>query len=138
MIVAVELDPPATEFGVSDRLATVRGPTMSVALYWVEPCDADIATVIRFEFAVVVIGNWAEMLPFGMLTIAGTVTLELLETTLTNVFPDATLLRVMVPTEDCPPMTLFGETDSPDRIDGNTFSCAVAKIDPWVAVMLAT
>ena len=86
----------------------------------------------------VVIGNWTEELPFGTVTFEGTVTLVLFEATVTYVFPLAAVRKVIVPTEDFPPRTLFGETANPDRIAGKTCSCALDETDPSFAVMLAT
>ena len=69
------------------------------------------------------------MLPFGMFTVAGTETRGLFDVTLANEFPDAAVWRLIVPTADCPPTTLFGEIVRPERICGSTWSCAVSVAD---------
>ena len=66
--------------------------------------------------AVVVMGNVAVELPAGTVTVAFTVAEAELDRETVTPPAGAAPLKVTVPVEDVPPVTLVGFTDTPDKV----------------------
>src|SRR6476660_10540400 len=87
-----------------------------------------MVTVVLLPTAVVVIGKVALLAPAGTVTLAGTVAAVLLLDSVTVAPPvGAAPLRVTVPVDELPPVTLVGltATEDKDKAAGVTVSVAV-------------
>lgn len=111
--VPVEESPPATIAGETDRPLNEGGVTVSVAARVVIPHLALIVIGVDVESGDVLIEKLAVVAPAGMVTVAGTIALELDEDKLTTAPPDgATPFNVTTPVDVLPPTTPVGETTS--------------------------
>jgi len=124
--VPVELAPPRTEVGLSDKLVIAAGVIVRVAL-WLAPFSVPlIAAGVELDTADVEIVKVVVVLPAGTVTEAGTVADVLAELSATVVPPEtAALLSVTVPVEVLPPRTDVGLTDKLVREIASIVSCAV-------------
>jgi len=101
------------------------------------PCVAMIVADVEIETALVGIENVAEVAPPGIVTLAGTDALVLLEeivipTPPTAAGPD----RVTVPTDLLPPMTEVGRRVNPIKAGGFVVNTELFDILPRVPVMV--
>jgi len=88
---------------------------------------------------VVVTLNVADVLPAGIITVAGTIADDwLLESVTASPPAGATLLILTVPVEDLPPFTLAGLSVTESSVGGLIVSVAEAVFEPCVAVIVAT
>jgi hypothetical protein len=114
--------PPTMERAeiVKEDMPGAAGSTSSVADFVTCPDPAEIATEVALVTFVVVIINCVEVLPCGMLTLAGTDATFGSELDNANVMPAAGAgpLRRNVPLPFCPPPTLAGERVNWDRLIG--------------------
>ena len=114
--------PPTMERAeiVKEDMPGAAGSTSSVADFVTCPDPAEIATEVALVTFVVVIINCVEVLPCGMLTLAGTDATFGSELDNVNVMPAAGAgpLRRNVPLPFCPPPTLAGERVNWDRLIG--------------------
>lgn len=107
----------------------------SVATFVGPPSVAVIFTFCFFAGRVVVMVNWAELLPDGIVTIAGTVTfVEGLAVSATAVSEVAGPVRATVPFSDLPPFTEPGFSDRYERtgelVGAITVTC-VESVKVW-------
>lgn len=138
VIVPVEVAPPETEVGFSERVATVGAVRAKFAF-------ADDALELAVMFAVafaatgtVVTAKVPEVVPAGIVPVAGTVTAGLLERSATDRPPaGAAELIVIVPVEPTPPITVVGFKDSVNTVGPFTVRVAVGDVPFPVAVMVA-
>jgi hypothetical protein len=136
--VPVELVPPVTEVGFSDRLETVGAVMVRVAVLETELAVPVIVAVVVVATAVVVIVKFPEVAPAAMVTELGTVALVELLLRLTAKPPvGAAEPMVAVPVLEVPPATLVGETVMPVSTGGVMVSVAVAEVLLALAVMVA-
>ena len=86
-----------------------------------------IVTAVEVLTALVVTGNVTLIAPAATVTLAGTVAAAVSPLDIVTVAPPvgAALLRVTVPVEELPPVTVAGFTLSPDNAGGLTVSVAV-------------
>ena len=91
-----------------------------VALFVTPPAVAEIVTEVLDEPGDVLTTNVAELLPGGTVTLAGTLATEglLLDSTTTVPPAGAGPLRVTVPVEELPAVTVEGESVNDDSTDG--------------------
>jgi hypothetical protein len=117
--VPVEGVPPLTVEGLSDTPDTVRGLTVNVA-DCVPAYDPWIVAWVAVFTAFVVIVNVAEVAPAGTVTLEGTVAIVVLLLLSVTTAPPvgATLVRVTVPVEGVPPVTLAGFSVTEVRLGG--------------------
>ena len=117
--VPVEVLPPTTDVGFSDRPDRVAALIVSVAVFDV-PADVAVIVAEVFEFtAMVVTVNGTVEAPAGTVTDASTVAFVLLEESVTTVPPGPAFpLSVTVPVDEVPPVTVVGLSDSPDSVAG--------------------
>jgi hypothetical protein len=111
--VPVEGFPPTTDVG--ERLSGVRlgASIVKVAVGLLPPSVAVIVAAVLVATAVVFTVNSVVLAPAGTVTLAGTVAEPLLELKLTLIPPVGALpLKVTVPAEAVPPVTVVGETDT--------------------------
>ena len=130
--VPVDDVPPATEVGLSDNEDSdaVAGLIVSDAVLFTPLQAAVIVEVVDDVTVVVVTLNVAVVLPADTVTPVGTVAEELLLESATEIPPaGAAALRVTVPVEELPPVTLVGLSDNEDS--------AAAGVMPSDAVWLA-
>ena len=144
--VPLELFPPVTLVGlrVSDESVTEddEGLIVSVACWEVLPSVAVIVAVVIEETNVVVTVKLALVDPLATVTLLGTLALELLLLRVTTVPPEgAAALRVTVPVELFPPVTVVGFRLSEESVTlpvaGVMVSEACCELLPSVAVMTA-
>lgn len=102
------------------------------------PSFAWMVDVVEVETPVVRMANVAELEPLATRTVVGTDATLLEEPRVTVRPPEgATPVRVTVPELELPPMTLFGETVSPDSLGAWMLRLAVVVLAPAVAVIVA-
>src|SRR5206468_11104086 len=109
--VPVEVLPPATVAGLRfSEERVVAGVTVSTAELLTPPYVAEIVTAIGAATGLVEIVNAALVAPAGTVTLAGTVATarSLLESGISAPPAGAAALRVTVPIEAAPPVTLMG------------------------------
>ena len=117
--VPVDVFPPTTEVGFKVRPERVAALIVSVAVFEAPANVAEIVDEVFELTAVVDTVNVAVELPAGTVTDAGTVALELVDDSVTTDPPvPAFPLRVTVPVEDVPPVTLAGLSESPVNVAG--------------------
>src|SRR5882762_2705587 len=141
--VPVEGEPPMTLLGFSVSEVRVgpeggTGVTVRVAVCcWDVPAsEAEMVTGVELATAMVVIWNVAMAVPAATVTLAGTVATDvlLLEREITVPPPGAGPLKVTLPVEGFPPLTLVGFSVSevrvgPEEATGATVSKAVCCWD---------
>jgi hypothetical protein len=135
---AVPVDelPPTTDAGETVRLANPAGLIVNVADFVSPPNAQVIVAETAVVTGLVAMARVAEVAPAEMVTVAGTVALELLEVTLTCEPPGpAGPFKVTVAVDDPPPITVAGETVSPLSAAGTIVSVAVCVMLPWEPVM---
>jgi len=94
--------------------------------------------VVVVETAVVLTVNVAEVDPAGTVTVLGTLAFELPLDRLTTVPPGpAAPVRVAVPVEVFPPITVVGESVKLESVAGVMVKLAVDVVPPWVAEITA-
>ena len=135
--VPVELFPPLTLVGlrVSDESVTEDddGLIVSVACCELLPSVAVIVAVVIEETDVVVTVKLALVDPLATVTLLGTLALELLLLKLTTVPPEgAAELRVTVPVELLPPVTLVGFKLTEERVGPEDPGFTVKLVDTVV------
>lgn len=135
--VPVELLPPLTLVGlrVSDESVTEddEGLIVSVACCDVLPSVAVIVAVVIEETDVVVTVKLALVDPLPTVTLLGTLALEVLLLKLTTVPPEgAAELRVTVPVELLPPVTLVGFKLTEERVGPEDPGFTVKLVDTVV------
>jgi hypothetical protein len=142
--VPVEDVPPVTLAGFTDTLdkVTAGGVMVSVAVSVTPLYLAVIVAVVDAVTAVVVMVNVAVELPAATVTVPMTGTVaeaELLDRETTMPPAGAAPLKVTVPVEDVPPVTLVGFTDTPDKVTagGWMVSGAVSVTPLYLAVIVA-
>jgi hypothetical protein len=107
--VPVPLFPPAMLLGVNVSFVGTGALTTSELLAVVPPPAADMVTATLDATGKVEMSKLAVCAPEGTTTVAGTLAqLWELERLTVNPVPEAILLRLTVPTEDCPPVTRLG------------------------------
>jgi hypothetical protein len=144
--VPLEEEPPVTLLGlrvIEERVGDVpAGVTVSVAVFVVVPRVAVMVTGVEAVTAVVFTVNVALVAPAATVTLAGTVAADaLLERDTTAPLLGAGPLRVTVPVEEEPPVTLLGLSVIEESVGGVpagvTVSVAVFADVPKVAVIVA-
>jgi hypothetical protein len=124
--VPVEVAPPTTEVGFKVTDERVGALTVSVAVLETDPSFAVIVAVTFAAIAMVLTVKVLEALPEATVTDAGTVADVVLLVRLTTVPADgAAPVRVTVPVDELPPMTVVGESVREDNASGLTVSVAV-------------
>lgn len=111
--VPVELFPPTTEVGFSERADRVAALTVSVAA-WLTPYVPVMLTELLAATALVVTVNVAKVLPAVTVTLAGACATEVLLVDRVTTTPPVAAgpVRVTVPVEELPPVTLAGLKDT--------------------------
>ena len=138
VIVPVELVPPFTDVGLSVKALSVAASTVRVAVFEVAPVWAVIVTDVLAETAIVLTAKVAVVEPAATVTVAGTVAAALPLVSVTVVPPGpAAPLRVTVPVEELPPVTVVGAKDKDRTVAGLTVKVAVRETVPRVAVTVA-
>ena len=129
--VPVELFPPTTVLGVSLNLDRTGAFTVRVAFFVTAAYVAEITTEVLELTGVVVIGNVAEVLPAGIVTLPAVGTRAaavLLLCKVTTAPPaGAAPFRVTVPVEVFPPTSVAGLNQNDDNAAAFTF-----KVPPLV------
>jgi len=92
-------------------LRSVEAPTPNPQLTVLPAREAVRVEVVAVSVPAVEIPNVAEDCPAGIVTLAGTVTSELVEFRLMTRSVGAAVLRVTVPVEDAPPVTDPGDAE---------------------------
>ena len=106
--VPVEELPPVTLVGLKVKLDSTPGLMASVAV-WVPPKLPVMIAEVKVLTAVVVTGKVVVVAPAATVTLAGTVAMVLSLDSVTTAPPaGAGLLKVTVPVEELPPVTLVG------------------------------
>lgn len=117
--VPVDVFPPTTEVGFSVKPERVAALIVSVAVFEAPANVAEIVDEVFELTAVVVTVNVAVELPAGTVTDAGTVALALVEDSVTTDPPvPAFPLRVTVPIDEVPPVTVAGLNEMPVNVAG--------------------
>jgi len=134
--VPIELFPPTTNVGFTERADRVTAVTVSVAL-WLCPSVPVINDDVLLATALVVTTNVADVLPAGTVTDGGTCAAAVLLLCRVTIAPPvgAAPLSVTVPVDVFPPATEVGFTDRVDRLAALTVS-VVAWATPYVPKML--
>ena len=136
--VPVEEDPPKTEVGDSERLTSVTGFRVRVAVSEVPFKVAVIVALVVVATPVVVMVKVAVVAPAATVTVDGGTALVTLEPNETTVPPvGAAPLSVTVPVEEVPPWTDVGATVTLVRAAGLMVSVAFCETPPCVPVMVA-
>jgi hypothetical protein len=73
-VFAVDDPPPANDVGDRTRDEAATGLRVSVADLMTPPYDADTVTLVMLATALVLMPNFAEVAPAGIVTVAGTIT----------------------------------------------------------------
>jgi hypothetical protein len=134
--VPVELDPPTTDVGERETLATPGRLMVRVAVLEEAPRVAVIVEVAVAETALVEAVKVAVVFPEVTVTDAGTVAAAVLEEVRVTTSPlgPAFPLRVTVPVEVAPPTTAVGDIATLATPGTSTFNEAVFEEAPRVAV----
>jgi hypothetical protein len=143
--VPCELAPPLTLVGFNvsdDRLTALPGVMVSVACCELLPMLAVIVPVVLVVTAVVLTVKVALVAPGATATLDGTLAELLLLASVTSVpAAGAAALRVTVPVELPPPVTLVGLSASEETVIGGApglmVSAACCELPPTVAVTVA-
>jgi hypothetical protein len=130
--VPIEGVPPVTLAGFN--VSAVRlgpdagGVLVSKALCCTPAYDPEIVLVVVVVTALVFTTKLALVAPPGMVTFAGTIATEvsLLDRETTTPLPGAALLRVTVPVDGFPPLTLVGLTVSEVRVGAEVAGVTVS------------
>ena len=106
--------------------------TLNVALFVTPEYIADMVTFVDLDTLIVVMVKVAVVLPAGTVTVEGSLAADELSLRVTTTPPDgAAEVRVTVPWEEVPPVTLVGLTDSALKATaGLTVSVAVFVTPP--------
>jgi hypothetical protein len=108
-----EVVPPVTLVGFSEIVLNAGGFTVRVAVFVTPALTAEMVADVLLATTVVVTMKVALLLPLATVTLAGTVTAEELELSVTTRPPlGAGPLKVTVPWEVVPPATLVGFSES--------------------------
>ena len=123
--VPVELFPPTTEVGFSERADRVAALTVSVAT-WLAPYNPEMLTGVLAATELVVTVNVAVVLPAATVTLAGTCAAEVLLLASAMAAPPdgAAPLNVTVPVDELPPTTVPGLSVTEESAGGFTVSAA--------------
>ena len=136
--VPVDVSPPTTVLGFNDTLVTAGGLIVSVVVLVVLPVTPEMVAATELDTAVVEMVNVADVAPAATDTVAGTVAFVELDESETTIPPEpAGPVKVTVPVEDTPPMTVLGATEMLAIVGGLMVSVAVLVTPPAVAVMVA-
>jgi hypothetical protein len=137
--VAVEIVPPTTVDGASDREATAGTLTLRVADFETPWYAAVIVTDVVADTAFVVTRKVAVVAPAATVTLAGTLaTAPLLVASVTCApAEEAGAVRVTVPVDVSPPVTLVGVSASVLNCSGVMVSADVRVAPPSLAVTFA-
>lgn len=136
--VPVEEFPPTNVVGERAMLVSVAALTVSVAVCVAPLSVPVIVTVAVVDTAVVVTAKVALVAPAGTLTEAGTVAQALLDDKVTLVPPGpAGPVRVTVPVDGLPPISVEGERVILVSPAGLIVRLAVNVVDPSVAEIVA-
>ena len=115
--VPVDEPPGATVAGLSLSEVRVGGTIASTAVLDVDPFLAVRVAVVLVATALVVTANVTELAPAPIVTVFGTVTTALLLDSATTKPPGSAFpLRVTVPIEVLPPVTLLGLTATDESV----------------------
>ena len=118
--------PPTTEVGLTATETRVGAWILSVAVLVVVPNVPVMVEVVLDATAVVAIAKVAVFAPASTVTEAGKVALALLEVRPTTVPPVGALpVKVTVPVEPVPPVTVLGATVTEARCGGRMVRVAV-------------
>jgi hypothetical protein len=124
--IPVEVLPPLTLLGLTDKVEIDTGLTVKVAVFVVAPRLAVMVTAVEAVIGVVLTTNVADVAPANTVTLTGTVAMGLLSVNVTIVPPaGAAPLRFTVPFEETPPITVVGLRDIVERTAGITVSVAL-------------
>lgn len=135
--VPVELVPPSTVLGDNVKLRSTAGLIVRLAVFVIPAADAVIVAVTELATEVVVTVKLADVAPAGMVMVAGTVALLLLDERFTTNPPaGAALKSATVPLDSVPPTTGLGEIEIPFSPDGVTVSVVVLLVLPCTAEMV--
>src|SRR6266550_3537671 len=116
--------PPGTRVGFSvsdERVGRACGSTVSEAVLVTPAYDAEMVTGVDAVTALVLTVNVALLAPAAIVTLAGTVAVDVLLLERETAAPPVSAgpLSVTVPVEDCtPPVTLVGFSVSEERVGG--------------------
>jgi len=130
--VPVELFPPTTLVGFSDTEDTpIAGLTVIVA-FALPPKVAVMLTVVVVATELVVTANVVDVLPAGTVTLAGTAATNVLLLERFTATPPAgeAPLRVTVPVEGLPPVTMVGFRETEDRVTAGFTVKAAVRVVP--------
>lgn len=124
--VPVEVPPPVTVVGATETPDKDAGWIVSIAVLDTVPSVAVIVALTVAETASVLIVNVAEVDPAGTVTVVGSVAFVLLEVRASVVPPvGAAPVRVTVPVDEVPPVTVAGDTARLDICGGVIVKVAV-------------
>ena len=138
LTVPVEEVPPTTVLGLSVSKVSTGALTVSVVLCEAAPVVPVMSAPVSLTTGLVVIGKVVVLDPAGTVTVALTDAAELLLPSETTVpLGPALPLRVTVPVEEAPPVTLAGLTDSEAIVAAFTVNVALCEVVPVVPVMAA-
>ena len=130
--------PPATELGLSDKLASAAGLIVSVADRLLPASAAEREAGVGVSTPVVVAVNVAEVWPAATVTVEGTVAAALLELKLiTRPALGAPLEIVTVPIEPVPPVTELGFSVRLVRVGALIVRMALTAWPPLLAQIFA-
>jgi len=139
VIVPVELTPPTTEVGLSERPVTFGPWTTNGAVADVPFAVAVIVAVPVVLTATVVTVNVAVVAPAATVTVAGTVAPARFDESVIGSPPaGAGLEMVTVPVEFVPPSTVVGLSERVVTVGALTFRGPVTLVVPSVAPIFAT
>lgn len=134
--VPVALFPPTTDVGLRVNDDKVGALIVRVVVLST-PYVAEIVAVVFTATGVVVIVNVAVREPAAIVMLAGTIAADVLLCSVTNAPPaGAAPLKVTVPVEEAPPVTVCGLLVSDDKLAALTVKVAV-RVAPYVAVITA-
>jgi hypothetical protein len=129
--------PPMTDVGLRVTLRRLAGLMVRVAVRLAEANVAVIVALADVATAVVVIVKVAVVAPAATVTEVGSVAFAVLDARETAIPPvGAAPLRVTVPVDGLPPMTVDGESVSPVSTGGFIVSVAVFEVPARVAVIV--
>jgi hypothetical protein len=136
--VPVEETPPITVVGLMVTLERDGGLIVNVAFDVLPDSVAEMVSVATDATARVVTVNVPEVAPATTVTVPGTVALAALELSVIAIPPvGAGPLRVTVPVEEVPPVTVAGESVRPVSVGGLIVRLAVKVVEPSVPPIVA-